>query len=169
MKWVVITYTFLFQLGMFEQNMDMDTCSIYLISLTNQIEKKTDSVVVKFEYSMSESLLSSLECSNLIAPKILGQLKRKLNNLEFTQEVCDKVHSKLIDWKVYSNTNSLSEYVLINMSEPIFIDSSEAYLFFDHLNIRAGRGVAGGGSMMQIYCKKDDQWYLKTTKVLEMY
>lgn len=166
---MVFICVFLFQLVPFDQDTNIDSCEIYIISLSRQIEKKNAPVVVKFEYYMSESLLSGLESSSLINSKILNQLKRGQNPGFTSRQICDKLRSKLIDWKVYSNTNILNKYIQINMAEPIFINDSEAYLFFEHLNITKRRGVTGGGSILQFFCKEDDQWHIKSTEILEMY
>lgn len=160
---------FLFQLVAYGQDTNTDSCDIYLLSLAKRIEKKNYPVVIKFEFRMSESLLSGLESSNLIDSEILGQLKSQQNRFTFTKKACDKVRSLFIDQKVYNNASTLEEYVLINLAEPIFTNESEAYLFFDHLIMITGRGVAGGGSILQIFCKKDEQWYIKSTDILEMY
>ena len=168
MRLVIFICVFLFQLVPHDQDANSDSCEIYIISLSRQIEGKNVPVVVKFEYTMSESLLSGLKSTKLIDSKILNQLKRNPNPM-LNPQTCDNVRSKLIEWKVYNNANTLDDYVLINMAEPIYTNKSEAYLFFDYLNIKTGRGVAGGASILQIFCEEDNQWQIKSTKILEMY
>ncbi|TRZ41642.1 hypothetical protein [Robertkochia solimangrovi] len=154
------------------QHITSDQCRILELSILKQIKFQHQPMVVKFDFKLTESMISMLKKLEIVPSQVLTKVNTYKSEIyePFNAELsCSGIGELFFTERILRKEEDFREYGLISLALPVIVEECKAYLFFDHLIMQKGRGVAGGCEGLHIFSKQDGEWILESGKMLEMY
>ena len=147
-----------------QQEKISNECLLYVNILQDTNFSENIPVLVEFDYELPDSLKKILTESYSFD---FNQFEKGISN--FKSNECPEITEALVKNRTLNNSKGIDKYKRVNISKPFRINEFKVYFFVERVTIMNGRGIIGGGILLNRFEFSEGTWENMGAKILEMY
>jgi len=155
----------IFWSSLFSQHEEIITeCSLYVNILQDTNFSENMPVLVEFDYELPDSLKRILTKNYNFD---FNQFEEGISN--FKSNECAEITEALVKNRTLNNSKGIDKYKRVSISKPFRVNEFKVYFFVERVTIMNGRGIIGGGILLNRFELSEGAWENIGAKILEMY